>query len=118
MRTTPVEDTERLTVPVGQQLHQAIQTRVPHLPDVGGAAADGLDGGGDKVFVHAFDVGLRGETAKCQLSAGASAPTKAEVSRSRRYLKLPEDGGDVCLVGEVGEDLQLRKRHKGSTRRH
>lgn len=33
---------------------------------------------------------------------------KAEVSRSRGYLKLPEDGGDVCLVGQVGEDLQLK----------
>lgn len=61
LRTATVKDTERLTVPVGQQLHQAVQTRVPHLADVGGAAADGLDGGGDKVFVHAFDVGLQGE---------------------------------------------------------
>lgn len=74
LRTTAA-DTERLTVPVGQQLHQAVQTRVPHLPDVGGAAADGLDGGGDKVFVHAFDVGLRGERGKCQLSAEVSERT-------------------------------------------
>lgn len=56
-----VEGTERLTVTVGQQLHQAVQTRVPHLPDVGGTAADGLDCGGDKVFVHTFNVGLPGE---------------------------------------------------------
>lgn len=48
-----------LTVPVGQQLHQAVQARVPHLTDVGGAAADGLDGGSHKVFVHAFNVRLQ-----------------------------------------------------------
>lgn len=29
-----------------------------------------------------------------------------------RYLKLPENGGDVCLVGQIGENLQL-KRHEG-----
>lgn len=52
------EHIHRLTVSVGQQLHQAVQTRVSHLPDVGGAAADGLDGCSHKVFVHAFNVSL------------------------------------------------------------
>lgn len=55
------EGTEKLTVTVGQQLHKAVQARVPHLPDVGGTAADGLDCGGDKVFVHALNVGLPGK---------------------------------------------------------
>lgn len=55
------EGTARLTVTVGQQLHQAVQARIPHLPDVGGTAADGLDCGGHKVFVHAFNVGLPGK---------------------------------------------------------
>lgn len=50
---------ERLTVSVGQQLHQAVQTRVPHLADVGSAAADGLDCGSHKVFIHAFNVRLK-----------------------------------------------------------
>lgn len=61
LRATTVKDAGRLTVPVGQQLHQAVQARVPHLTDVGGTATDGLNGGGHKVFVHTFDVGLRGE---------------------------------------------------------
>lgn len=49
---------DRLTVSVGEQLHQAIQTRVPHLANVGSAAADGLDRGSHKVFIHAFNVRL------------------------------------------------------------
>lgn len=28
-----------------------------------------------------------------------------------QYLELPENGGDVCLVGQIGENLQL-KRHR------
>lgn len=51
---------ERLTISVGQQLYQAVQTRVPHLSDVGGTAANGLDCGSNKVFIHAFNVGLPG----------------------------------------------------------
>lgn len=51
-----------------------------------------------------------GRAAKCQLSADASARTKAGGGIQFGYLKLPEDGGDVCLVGQVGEDLQLNKR--------
>lgn len=50
-----------LTVSVGQQLHQTVQARVSHLSDVGGAAADCLDCGSDKVFIHAFNVSLPGE---------------------------------------------------------
>lgn len=49
------------TVSVGQQQHQAAQTRVRHLGDVGGAAADGLDGGGRKRLVLALHVGLQVE---------------------------------------------------------
>lgn len=52
---------ERLTVSVGQQLHQAVQTRVPHLADVGSTAADGLDCGRHEVFIHAFNVRLPGK---------------------------------------------------------
>lgn len=47
-----------LTVPVGEELDQAVEAGVPHLPDVGGTAPDGLDGGCHKVLVHAADVGL------------------------------------------------------------
>ena len=49
---------ERLTVSVGQQLHKAIQARVPHLSNVGGTTANGLDCGSHKVFIHAFNVCL------------------------------------------------------------
>lgn len=47
-----------LTIPVGEKLDQAIEAGVPHLPDVGSTAPDGLDGGRHKVLVHAADVGL------------------------------------------------------------
>lgn len=49
---------ERLTISVGQQLHEAIQTRIPDLANVGSTAANGLDCGSHKVFVHAFNVCL------------------------------------------------------------
>lgn len=55
-----VKSLERLTISVGQQLYQAVQTRVPHLSDVGGTAANGLDCGSNKVFIHAFNVCLPG----------------------------------------------------------
>lgn len=28
---------------------------------------------------------------------------------SAQYLKLSENGGDICLVGQIGEDLQLQE---------
>lgn len=52
----------RLTVSVGQQLHQAVKTRVSHLTDVGGTAADGLDSSSHKVFIHAFNICLPEKT--------------------------------------------------------
>lgn len=47
-----------LTIAVGEQLHQAVETCVPHLPNVGGTAADGLDGCCHKVLIIAFNVRL------------------------------------------------------------
>lgn len=32
------------------------------------------------------------------------------LSMAMAYLELPKDGGDVGLVGQVGEDLQLQER--------
>lgn len=48
------------TVSVGQQQHQAVQTRVRHLGNVGGTAANGLNSGGCKRLVLALHVGLQG----------------------------------------------------------
>jgi len=147
-----------LTIPVGEELDQAIEAGVPHLPDIRGTAPDGLDGGGHKVLVHAADVGLcrhgghtlhvthmlvlgippcDGHTlglfgatrgvgmASAHSSCGALfsphhggglAPRAMPwwhpggLSMAMAYLELPQDGGDVGLVGQVGEDLQLQKR--------
>lgn len=33
-----------------------------------------------------------------------------DISMAVAYLELPQDGGDVGLVGQVGEDLQLQER--------
>ncbi|TNN56967.1 hypothetical protein EYF80_032777 [Liparis tanakae] len=44
-----------------QQQHQAAETRVRHLGDVGGAAADGLNGGCCELLVLALHVGLEGK---------------------------------------------------------
>lgn len=77
------ENIHGLTVSVGQQLHQAVQTRVSHLPDVGGAAADGLDGCRHKVFVHAFNVSL---------------PEKKTLTQSIFFLKKRTVAGDSSFA--------------------
>lgn len=114
----------RLTISVGQQLHQPIKTRVPHLADVGGTAADGLDRGSHKVFIHAFNICLQenkthtgrrrlGNT--CLLKYRAAQLLfliKHQCSAVSLYLKLSEDGGNVRLIGQIGENLQLQKRHE------
>lgn len=93
-----------LTVSVGEQLHQAVQTRVANFSDVGGAAADGLDGGGHKVFIHAFDVCLPGAEGKKKQPVMLSFFPNGLKSL---YLKLSKNRGDVCLIGKIGENLQL-----------
>lgn len=41
--------------------------------------------------------------------------TIPKVQFNRPYLKLSENGGDVCLIGQIGEDLQLQNTKKKMT---
>lgn len=99
---------DKSTISVGQQLHQAVQTSVPHFSNVGSTAADGLDGGSHKVFIHAFNVCLRGNTRTKQHVKGYGCCTHPQLLHSPLYLKLSENGGNVCLIGQIGENLQLQ----------
>lgn len=54
-----------------------------------------------------------GRTLLCPLYGDVLAPRampgwhSSGLSMAMAYLELPQDGGDVGLIGQVGEDLQL-----------
>lgn len=110
-----------LTVTVGQQLDQPIEAGVADSANAGGTAPDGLDGGRHKVLVYAADVGLQdaglaGEplNPQCQAPPFRGQPKAGRRAGARQpptYLELTQDCGDVALVGQVGEDLQLTQKY-------
>lgn len=56
---TVCSEWRHFTVSVGKQEHQTVETSVRHLGDVGGAPADGLNGGRRKRLVLTLHVGLK-----------------------------------------------------------
>ena len=86
------------TVSVGEQQHQAIETGVCDLRDVGGTPADGLNGGGSKRFVLALHIGLEGEGLALRRSiCNVLGETAQSLGRKPTTVRL----GSACSSGLV-----------------
>lgn len=96
-----------VTVSVGQEQHQPVETGVRHLRDVCGAPADGLNRGCSERLVLTLDVRLKQRTDVN--SQKQTLDLSLKIKKKHTNLKLSQNSGDVGFIGEVGQDLQLHK---------
>lgn len=87
-----------LTIAVGEQLHQAVETGVPHLPNVGGTAADGLDGGCHKVLIIAFNVRLPERKHGMKLTHCRQACTVPPCTPSDKCIQIHRKAKQIIIL--------------------